>query len=60
MMQAEEFMNRFMERLDQNSYEKDNQPNNGPDLNEDFVKQQVALYSEMLQTDVMRQVMEQL
>lgn len=45
-------MDRFMERLGNNGFEKENQPNNGPEINADFINEQLQSYSDLLKSGI--------
>ncbi len=48
MTNAVYVMDNFMERLVSDGYKKENQPNNGPQITEEFIKEQVLSYSKLL------------
>lgn len=53
MTNASIFMDEFMRKLENNEFQKENQPNNGPDLDDSFVKQQLASYVRVLKSGIM-------
>ena len=53
MKSANEVMDRFMELLSSGSFVKDNQPNDGPELNQEFVDETVSAYSTFLKSGIL-------
>lgn len=52
MTEANAVMDRFMERLGNNGFEKENQPNNGPEISLDFIDAQLQSYSKLLKSGI--------
>ncbi len=52
MTKAETFMNAFMEKLSSNGFNKENQPNKGPELTNEFVGKQVELYANLIKSEI--------
>lgn len=52
MTEATVVMDCFMERLGNNGFEKENQPNNGPEINADFINEQLQSYSDLLKSGI--------
>lgn len=52
MTEASVVMERFMERLSTNGFEKENQPNNGPEISLDFIDVQLQSYSKLLKSGI--------
>lgn len=52
MTEAKVVMNDFMKKLHTNEFEKENQPNNGPEMDDAFVVEQVASYSKLLESGI--------
>lgn len=52
MTEAKMVMDNFMKKLSAGGYEKDNQPNNGPEINLDFIDRQLTSYSKLLKSGV--------
>ncbi len=52
MTEAGMVMDRFMERLGNNEFAKENQPNDGPEISLDFIDEQLQLYSELLKSGI--------
>ena len=52
MTEAKVVMDGFMERLGNNGFEKENQPNNGPEISLDFIDAQLQSYSNLLKSGV--------
>ena len=52
MTEAKVVMDRFMERLGNNEFEKENQPNNGPEISLDFIDAQLQSYSKLLKSGI--------
>lgn len=50
MTDANVAMDRFMERLENNEFKKENQPNNGPELTPEFIEEQVQSFSRILES----------
>ena len=47
MTEAQLVMDNFMKKLAADEYKKENQPNNGPEINADFIEEQVMSYSKL-------------
>jgi hypothetical protein len=54
MTKAKIFMDSFMEKLNEDGFGKDNQPNNGPELTEEFVSKQVESYTNLIKSDIFK------
>ena len=52
MTEAKMVMDNFMRKLSADSYRKENQPNNGPEINLDFIDRQLMSYSKLLRSGV--------
>lgn len=52
MTEAKAVMDNFMKRLAADEYKKENQPNNGPEINLDFIDEQVMSYSKLLKSGI--------
>lgn len=52
MTEAKVVMDKFMERLSNNEFIKENQPNNGPEISEDFIDEQLQSYSKLLKSGI--------
>ena len=52
MTEAKTFMDEFMEKLSINGFNKDNQPNKGPELTEEFVSEQVKSYTHLIKSEI--------
>ena len=52
MTEAKMVMDNFMKKLSADSYRKENQPNNGPEINLDFIDRQLMSYSKLLRSGV--------
>ena len=52
MTEAKVVMDGFMERLGNNEFEKENQPNNGPEISLDFIDAQLQSYSKLLKSGI--------
>ena len=57
MVEASAVMERFMEKLRNNEFEKENQPNNGPDINSEFIKKQLDSYSGLIKSGLLEDVL---
>lgn len=51
-MIAKEVMGRFMGRLNEEGFAKENRPNSGPELTKKFVAEQLTAYTELLNTRI--------
>ena len=45
-------MNAFMKKLDSIDINKENQPNKGPELTNEFVGKQVELYTNLIKSEI--------
>ena len=52
MTEAKVVMDGFMERLGNNGFEKENQPNNGPEISLDFIDEQLQSYYKLLMSGI--------
>lgn len=52
MTEASIVMDRFMEKLGNNEFAKENQPNNGPEISKDFIDEQLQSYSRLLKSGI--------
>lgn len=52
MTKAEVFMDGFMSKLKADDFIKDNQPNKGPEINADFIKEQLLSYTNLLNSGI--------
>lgn len=52
MTEANAVMDRFVERLGNSEFEKENQPNNGPEISLDFIDEQLQSYSKLLKSGI--------
>lgn len=52
MTEAGVVMDRFMERLGNNDFVKENQPNDGPEISLDFIDAQLQSYSKLLKSGI--------
>ena len=52
MTEAKVVMDGFMERLGNNGFEKENQPNNGPEISLDFIDEQLQSYSKLFMSGI--------
>ena len=52
MTKAKMVMDNFMKKLFADSYSKENQPNNGPEINLDIIGRQLMSYSKLLRSGV--------
>lgn len=59
MTEAKVVMDRFMERLGSNGFEKENQPNNGPEISLDFIDVQLQSYSNLLNSGIIEAALSQ-
>ena len=57
MREAKEVMDAFMERLASDEYIKENQPNNGPEMDLNFVENQISSYSTLLKSGIIDAVL---
>ena len=54
MTEAKVVMDNFMKKLAADEYKKENQPNNGPELNLDFIDEQLMSYSKLLKSGILK------
>lgn len=52
MTEASVVMDCFMEKLSNNEFKKENQPNNGPEISLDFIDAQLQSYSKLLKSGI--------
>ena len=52
MTEAKVVMDNFMKKLAADGYKKENQPNNGPEIDLDFVDEQIMSYSKLLKSGI--------
>lgn len=52
MTEAKVVMDCFMERLGNNEFEKENQPNNGPEISSEFIGVELQSYSKLLKSGI--------
>lgn len=53
MTKANVFMDGFMSKLRADGFKKDNQPNIGPDINAEFVTEQLSSYVNLLNSGIL-------
>ena len=54
MTEAKVVTDNFMKKLAADEYKKENQPNNGPELNLDFIDEQLMSYSKLLKSGILK------
>ena len=54
MTKAKTFMDSFMEKLKANGFNKDNQPNKGPELTKEYVEKQLESYTTLIKSDIFK------
>lgn len=59
MTEAKVVMDNFMKKLAADEYKKENQPNNGPEINSDFIDEQLKSYSKLLKSEVFRKALDE-
>lgn len=52
MTKANVFMDDFMSKLKADSFVKDNQPNMGPEINAEFIDEQLSSYVNLLKSGI--------
>lgn len=52
MTEANVVMDNFMKRLAEDGFKKENQPNDGPQINDEFVDAQVLAFSNLLKSGI--------
>lgn len=57
MTEAKVVMDNFMKKLAADEYKKENQPNNGPEIDSDFIDEQLKSYSKLLESEVFRKAL---
>ena len=53
MTEAKIVMDNFMKKLAADEYKRENQPNNGPEINLDFIDEQLMSYSKLLKSGIL-------
>ena len=53
MTKANVFMEGFMNKLRADDFKKDNQPNIGPDINAEFITEQLSSYVNLLNSGIL-------
>ena len=56
MKKAKVFMDDFMNKLRADDYEKDNQPNKGPEINAEFIAEQLSAYADVINSGIIEKV----
>lgn len=54
MTEAKVVMDNFMKKLAADEYKKENQPNNGPEINLGFIDEQLMSYSKLLKSGILK------
>lgn len=54
MTDANVVMENFMKKLAADEYEKENQPNKGPEINMEFIDTQILSYSKLLKSGIIK------
>ncbi len=57
MTEANVVMDRFMEKLGENAFRKENQPNDGPDISLEFIDEQLQSYNRLLESGIVDAVL---
>ena len=57
MTEAAVVMDRFMEKLAAGDYKRENQPNNGPEIDAEFIEKQLKSYSRLLDSGILEQAL---
>lgn len=52
MTEAGVVMEQFMGKLGNHEFEKENQPNNGPEISPEFIEEQLQSYSRLLKSGI--------
>ena len=52
MTKAETFVNSFIEKLNTNSFNKDNQSNGFTELTNEFINKQIKLYTTLVKSEI--------
>lgn len=52
MTKAKVFMDGFMRKLQSDDFIKDNQPNKGPEINAEFISEQLLSYANLLNSGI--------
>lgn len=50
MTKASVAMDRFMDKLNRDGFNKDNQPNNGPELTTAFIEEQLQSFTDLMRS----------
>lgn len=59
MTESKDVMNNFMKKLVADEYIKENQPNNGPEIDLEFIDEQLMSYSKLLKSGVMEAALDE-
>ena len=57
MTKANDAMEKFMKKLENGTFKKENQPNDGPVFDDGFVAVQLKSYSDLLDSNIMSDVL---
>lgn len=59
MTDAKVVMDQFMKRLSEDGFKKENQPNNGPDIDTDFIERRLESYSNLLKSGIIEAALDE-
>lgn len=59
MTEGKDVMKNFMRKLEADEYKKENQPNNGPDIDLDFIDKQLLSYSRLLKSGIIEEALDE-
>lgn len=59
MTNASVVMDQFMKRLSDNGFKKENQPNDGPNIDEDFIEKKLQSYSNLLKSGIIEEALDE-
>lgn len=59
MTEAKAVMDNFMKKLAADEYKKENQPNNGPEIDLDFIDEQLMSYSKLLKSGILNAALDE-
>lgn len=58
MTEGRDVMKNFMRKLEEDEYKKENQPNNGPEIDSDFINEQLLSYSKLLKSGIIEEALD--
>ena len=53
-MKAEEFMKEFMEEIDNGLFDEEDQPEDAPDITDEFIEDRIHQYDKLLKSEIIK------